>query len=83
MMKPTMYRMLCEKFIERADALGLKGKKRDDYALEFMIGAATTLALIGHPEADHVCRCSALLVSTRGYLAIVRGAGRGSDAEAA
>lgn len=43
---------LAEKFTERANELGYKGKKRDDFALEYVVGAAVALSLLPEPPFD-------------------------------
>lgn len=54
-------------FIERAKELGLKGKKRDELALEFIMGAAMALQNLEQPID---LTKFAWLVSIRGYSAI-------------
>lgn len=39
----ALMKTLCKKFVERTEALGLRGKKRDDALVDFMCGAATAL----------------------------------------
>lgn len=53
---------LCQKFIERANAQGMKGKARDRAALEFVCGAATVNErFVG----------LAFMISVRGYTELV------------
>jgi hypothetical protein len=58
---------LCKQFVERADHLQYKGKKRDGAALDFMCGAAS-IARIDKNErlADHLDKI-VWVVSVRGY----------------
>ena len=64
----TTLRKLCASFVERAAALNLKGKKRDDALMDYMIGAHVALAATGQAEdAQHVGNVAALLFSVRGY----------------
>lgn len=58
-------------FIEGADALGLKGKKRDDAALDYWCGAAIGAGLAGNADLErHLGRIAALVISVRGFIAI-------------
>lgn len=63
----TMLKTLCKAFVQRADHQNLKGKKRDDMALEFMVGAYAALAAAKHPEAEHVGAVVAMVICTRGF----------------
>ena len=79
----NMLQQLCTKFVERSEALGLKGKKREDACFEFMCGAATALQAVGHPEADHVTKIVAMLISVRGYGEVVNIANKAKEQAAA
>jgi hypothetical protein len=58
-------------FIERADALSLKGKKRDDAALDYWCGAAIGAGLAGNTQLEsHLGRIAALVISVRGFMAV-------------
>jgi hypothetical protein len=58
-------------FIERADALSLKGKKRDAAALDYWCGAAIGAGLAGDAQLEsHLGRLAALVISVRGFMAI-------------
>jgi hypothetical protein len=62
---------IAAKCVERAAALHLKGKRRDDAALDFFVGAAAGAELAGDTAlAPHIGMTAAMLVSVRGYLAI-------------
>ena len=64
---------LCRKFKERAEYHGLKGKRRDDELMAFMVGAASALYLAGRKdEGDHVASVTAMIFSTRGYAGVDR-----------
>ena len=67
-----MLQTLCVKFVERAEFQQLKGKKRDELAIEFLIGAATALQNAEHPEANHVLNCVAMIIVVRGYAEVKR-----------
>lgn len=62
---------LAQRFIERAEALGYKGKARDKAALDYFVGAATLADLqANHALAQHLGTVSALIVSVRGYFGV-------------
>ena len=73
-------REVCLKFIERAEALGYpkKGKKLDDAALDYIVGAAVGAELAGDSELHESLKLLAMYgVSLRGMMAIrERAAGR-------
>lgn len=48
---------LAAKWIEREQALGLKGKAADTAVYEYFTGAAAALELAGHPSASHLATC--------------------------
>lgn len=55
-------------FVERAEALGLKGKKRDDAALDYFLGAAAIArAQDNKPLENHIGRVALLVIATRGF----------------
>lgn len=69
----TRITRLARAFRDRSEAIGLKGKKRDDAALEFFLGAAMGLHIEGHEDASqHVLRVASWLIATRGYSEIER-----------
>lgn len=83
-MTATLTKALAQKFIERSEALGLKGKKRDDAALDFWCGAASALELSGRKlDADTLGRQAALIVAVRGYFGVREMANMTLDAERA
>lgn len=62
---------ICKQLVERAEQMRLKGKKRDEMAMEFIVGAATALEGAGHSEdAQHLAKFASFLVSFRGFAAI-------------
>ncbi|NVO13873.1 MAG: hypothetical protein HXX10_07540 [Rhodoplanes sp.] len=68
---PATVKAVAAAFVERAEALGLKGVKRDTAALDFFCGAATLAELSGNAEASRALSLAAsLLVSVRGYMAV-------------
>lgn len=63
-------------FIQRADALGYKGVKRDNAALDFYCGAATALAAttgdtVARARSNMLEKQARMLVSVRGYIAVM------------
>ncbi len=55
-------------FVARAKNLGMKGKKRDEIALEFYLGGAAALEAYGVPVADNILLLNATFgVAPRGY----------------
>jgi hypothetical protein len=59
------------RFIERADALQLRGKRRDDAALDYFVGAAAGAELAGNINlGKHLGTVALLIVSIRGYKAV-------------
>lgn len=76
-------------FITRAEHLNLRGRKRDDAAMEFFVGAAmgvNTLVKEKGDDAstlyDHIILVASLLIATRGYAAVV-GLAKDREQEAA
>lgn len=68
----ALNQQLAIKFVERAEALALKGKKRDDAALDFFTGAASMYAQ-EHPEIgvnNNPLLAVVFIVSVRGYMAV-------------
>lgn len=74
---------LAHHFAARVDLLGLKGKKRDEFCLEFFAGAATALTEAEHPDAKCVTNVTMLLIATRGYSEVASLIGRPVVEEAA
>lgn len=59
---------LSRQFVRRSEALGLKGKKRDEAAMDFFCGAFAALEAMKHGvEASNLATVIALVLSTRGY----------------
>jgi hypothetical protein len=78
-MIPTQ--IVAQRFIERAQALGLKGKKRDEAALDFFTGAAAGAEIAGDKDlAKHLGILCALVVAVRGFIGVNEIA-RGPDNE--
>jgi hypothetical protein len=48
--RETIIRTVCKGFVERSTALGLKGKKRDDAALNYVVGATKAYQFIGRDD---------------------------------
>jgi hypothetical protein len=64
-------RGLAKLFIERAEHLGLKGKKRDDEALSYFVGAVQGARAAGADDlAEHLGRISYLVIAVRGYFGV-------------
>ena len=64
-------RVLAQRFIERAEFLNYKGKKRDNAALDFFTGAASLAQVTGQlPLAQHLATLCAILISVRGFVAV-------------
>jgi hypothetical protein len=66
-------RALCLACVERAEALGYKGKRRDDFSLDYFASAAKTAELTGATILSaHIARIGVMLIATRGYVEVVR-----------
>lgn len=67
----TSIRQLAGRFISRAHALSVTGKRRDDLAVEYFVGAAVGAELSGDIKlAELIARNVALVIASRGYAAI-------------
>lgn len=67
-----LVKTIAERFVERSSALGLKGKKRDDAALDYFLGAAAGAELAGDVQmACQLGLVSAMIISVRGYAGVV------------
>jgi hypothetical protein len=77
----NMLQKLSIKFVERATALNLKGKARDNECLSFFVGAHAAMEMADHPEAEYVKTCGALIICIRGYGEVARIAKNAQDAE--
>lgn len=64
-------RNLAKAFIKRATELGYKGKKRDDAALNYFVGAAVLAELQGNNILyQHLGRLAGFLIAIHGYAAV-------------
>lgn len=61
-----------ERFLERCNELGLKGKTADNYALEFVLGAAHALELVGDERWKGLAAFASFDVAIRGAHACKR-----------
>ena len=62
---------LALKFVERSNALQLRGKKRDDAALNFFVGASLGACLAGDLElGNHLSNLAVFTLSFRGYAGV-------------
>lgn len=62
---------LAKRFIERAEALQLKGRRRDNAALDYFVGAAVLAELNGDADlSNHLGTISALIISVRGFFGV-------------
>lgn len=63
---------LAEAFVERASQLDYKGKKRDDAALDYFVGAAISAKLKGDNGLhDHLGRVGLFIIAVRGYQGVL------------
>jgi hypothetical protein len=59
---------LAKSFIERAESLGYKGRKRDEAALDYFCGAAQAARFVGNDDLyQHLVWAIFKIVSVRGY----------------
>lgn len=62
---------IAESFMRRSEALGLKGRKRDEFALEYFIGAAYAYLAAGMTEeCNNLSAIAGLMIAPRGYHAV-------------
>lgn len=74
-------RTLARRFIERAEELGYKGKKRDDAALDYFVGAAVLAELQGNKLLyEHLGRVALFVIAVRGYFGVKELAAKLEDA---
>ena len=79
----SILKELSIKMVERANALGLRGKKRDDATLDFFVGAVNALYLAGKKkDADHIATVTAMILQTRGFDEVARLAWKGEKEQA-
>lgn len=72
-------RKIAKLFVHRANELGFKGRKRDDLAVEFFLGAAAGLHMLAGGDGNssagkaytHAMAVTSMLVCTRGFRAVV------------
>ena len=70
-MTQTSIKTIATRFIERAAALELKGKKRDDAALDYFVGAAAGAELAGDGKlAAQLGAVAVMIVAIRGYIGV-------------
>lgn len=70
-MPTEIVRRLAQRTIEHVEALGLKGKRADDAALHYFVGAASLADETGNRElAQHLGTVCVLIVSVRGMFGI-------------
>ena len=60
-------KMVAQQFITRSDTQTLKGKKRDEMALEYVLGAASAMQVTGNDTKMNSLLLLASLISVRGY----------------
>ena len=68
----TIIQQLATGFIERSEALGLKGKARDRALMDYWAGAYLALVETDHGDADWVGRVGVMVLSVRGYSELER-----------
>jgi hypothetical protein len=70
----TIVKEIAKAFIERSNALGLKGKKREDAAMHFFCGAGNALRAGGETQTENFNRVNGwiqFMLQFRGYRAVV------------
>lgn len=60
------YQAIASDFIKRANGLGYKGRKRDAYAFEFVVGASTMYSIC-NPDDVNGCSSFVYVISMRGF----------------
>jgi hypothetical protein len=67
----VVIKRLAVSFLERADALGLKGKRADSAALEYFIGACALAQAQGDTAMyEHLGRLVGMVICLRGVFAV-------------
>ena len=62
---------LATAFVQRSEYLGLKGKKRDDEAVAYFVGAASVLNIVGRTkESEQLSLFAAHVLAYRGFRAV-------------
>jgi hypothetical protein len=70
---PAFLREVCAQFVGRAEALGYKGRRRDQAAIDFLCGVSCGARLAGDTKmSDHILMVIATTIATRGYGEVVR-----------
>lgn len=79
-MSQTFNQTVMKDFVRRSQALGYKGKKRNDAAIDFLAGAIAALEALkanrGNQTvaelSNHLCAVTAMLIAPRGYAEVER-----------
>lgn len=80
----NLLQTLATQFVSRATAQDMKGKSRDQKAIEFFCGAIGALdASAQNDNARWIERVTAILICTRGYSEVQRIAKQGADFDSA
>lgn len=66
----SVLKVLCQGFKDRAEGRELKGKRRDDAAIDYFVGAVRALQVIENEHARHVETWLVLVLSVRGFRAV-------------
>lgn len=70
---PDYLKHLSEEFVARAEECGFSGKRRDELALEFFLGAAASAGALGREDVrGHLLKVAAFLIATRGFSEVKR-----------
>jgi len=59
--------IIAKAFVARAEAQGMKGKRRDELALEFFLGAMTQAVANDDGDMVNVLGQNAAIISARGF----------------
>ncbi len=60
--------MIASACVERAEALGYRGKRRDAFALDYFVGAHAGCTAAGNPDlASHIGAITAYVIAVRGF----------------
>ena len=74
-------RALCRRCVERSEALGYRGKRRDDFTMDYFAAAAVTAELTGDKEFfNHINLVGVMLISVRGFAEVKKIAEEKTDA---
>lgn len=73
MTRKEQLQTLASRFVERANALHYRGRRRDDAALDYFLGAATGASIAGDETlALALGNLTGLVLSLRGYAEVER-----------